>query len=471
MRVWAGRPGPYANFSAAVIVRFPYTAALAGMSPKNPSQRIKQLFLEFVRSLAPEDGPSERHSDVPSLTFYQEDLGGLSLWGDSAARHRTTIEKLLAALPENKDWSQRDVEKLFERAVLATLDIREREPQTTDKERSQREADVLAEALLCPPTPQELLIPVVGFSVKHLPRRFGGIRFSAATPATLKRFLSSKGSRLWSDHFERDLPAEFAVGRLTVRANTPSAAASKARRAVALALDVLNFFADLLHPRDWKVRVALVEEFPEHHPLVVSFDAGKQTTHVNFAANEFLFPLELPKSTEPLARHLGLARCDKFLAATPTEHERRLLAAVAWAGRATVEPRREVAFLHYAIALETLVIARKVTDSLVREVAVRTALLAHKEPSRRVSAFDDVRRLYDIRSKIAHSGSLQVTDADLSDMRWYAKQATVFVLTMAEMKDVQTNADFEAWIAQNLLGHRWARARRGTVRGQEGPKP
>jgi hypothetical protein len=444
-------------------------------SSKATEQRIKQLFLEFVRSLDPGGGPATPGSGVPRLTFYTEELGGLSLWGDSAERHQTTVDNILAILPDRADWSQREVEKLLERAVLATLDIRDREPLSTAKDRSHREGDALAKSLLQPPRPWAMMIPVVGFSTKHLPRKLGQIRFSAATPTTPKAFLASRGrAHLWSDPFEKDLPAEFAVGSLTVLANTSPAAVAKARRSVAQTLDTLNFFADLLHPRSWKVRVGMLEELPGHHPLAVGFDPQDKAAHINFSSNEFLFPLEVPGVSTALARHYGLTRCDRMLAkANPTEHEQRLIAAITWAGRATVETRREVSFLHYAISLETLAVARKLSDSLVREISMRTALLVHKDPTKRSAAVEEVKKLYDIRSKIAHSGSLQVTDTDLGKIRWYAKQATVNALTSTELKDIQTNADFETWMTQNLLGHRWKplRSRRKSAAGEGGSSP
>lgn len=104
----------------------------------------------------------------------------------------------------------------------------------------------------------------------------------------------------------------------------------------------------------------------------------------------------------------------------------------------------------YAVALENLVVPTRLADGLTREVALRTALLLHKAKDR-PRGFERVRKLYGIRSQIVHNGYPDVTMADLNEMRWYAKQAVMVVLTAAEFSRIKDNEGFEQRMTDALL--------------------
>jgi len=69
-----------------------------------------------------------------------------------------------------------------------------------------------------------------------------------------------------------------------------------------------------------------------------------------------------------------------------TEIEEKILASIQWAGRAAVklQERREEAFLHYAIALETIMLGRKQDAELTYRLSMRTALFVGDTPEERV---------------------------------------------------------------------------------------
>jgi Apea-like HEPN len=61
-------------------------------------------------------------------------------------------------------------------------------------------------------------------------------------------------------------------------------------------------------------------------------------------------------------------------------------------------------------------------------------------------------KLYDIRSKIVHSGSAEVLDADLSIIRFFAKKALVAVLTEPHFESMQSGDEFDQWLENSILG-------------------
>jgi len=113
-----------------------------------------------------------------------------------------------------------------------------------------------------------------------------------------------------------------------------------------------------------------------------------------------------------VSRRKGFSRISELLSKeSPTDLEDRILASVQWAGRAQVEPRREEAFLLYAIALESLLLGKDVKSEIAYRLAVRCAHIGGGpalEDKKRV--VDQIQSLYDLRSKIVHSGNFLVSD-------------------------------------------------------------
>jgi hypothetical protein len=88
-----------------------------------------------------------------------------------------------------------------------------------------------------------------------------------------------------------------------------------------------------------------------------------------------------------------------------------LLTAAQWIGRATVERRREEAFLLYAIALETMLLPTQAQE-LGYRLRLRAAHVLGKTVAARKRIAADLAALYTVRSKIVHAGWYQVTDED-----------------------------------------------------------
>ena len=128
-----------------------------------------------------------------------------------------------------------------------------------------------------------------------------------------------------------------------------------------------------------------------------------------------------------------------------------LLASIQWAGRASVEPKREQAFLLFAIALETLILPESDSQELTYRLRVRVAHLLGKDRSRRAELSSTIRDLYKIRSKIVHSGSYQVTDETLGQLRSIVKRAILRVLLHRTIRQFQTANDLASWFEARVL--------------------
>jgi hypothetical protein len=134
------------------------------------------------------------------------------------------------------------------------------------------------------------------------------------------------------------------------------------------------------------------------------------------------------------------------------EIEERIISAMQWAGRATVEDRNEEAFLLYAIALESLIMERGPSAELNFRLIHRIAHLLGTDFESRKNIRERTKELYKIRSKIVHTGSFEVSDSDLQYMRLFTKECIARILTGKEFETFEQDQQLIDWFDDRLLG-------------------
>jgi hypothetical protein len=134
----------------------------------------------------------------------------------------------------------------------------------------------------------------------------------------------------------------------------------------------------------------------------------------------------------------------------PSSLDDRILSSLQWAGRATIEGRKEEAFLLFCISLEALLLGNRNTE-ISQTFALRGAHLFGQDTAHRKDIFKKLKCLYGIRSSIVHSGHTQVTQADLSKIRSLAKNAVWLMLVREPFSQMKTEEKLEEWFQTQLL--------------------
>jgi hypothetical protein len=116
-----------------------------------------------------------------------------------------------------------------------------------------------------------------------------------------------------------------------------------------------------------------------------------------------------------------------------------------------VLPRREEAFLLSAIALETIMLPGSGSNELAYRLRLRVAHLLGETLDERREIIRKIRNLYNIRSKIVHDGAYEVTDAELRQIRSFAKKATWRLLETPYLRKCPSLADMETWFESQIL--------------------
>lgn len=128
-----------------------------------------------------------------------------------------------------------------------------------------------------------------------------------------------------------------------------------------------------------------------------------------------------------------------------------LISAVQWAGRATVELRREEAFLLSAVALESIVLPEGDPRELSYRLRIRTAHLLGDSVKERDEISTEVNDLYVIRSKIVHKGFCQVTDAERNRMKAVVTQVIFRILRSRTVAKLSSRKEFARWFEAKVL--------------------
>jgi hypothetical protein len=137
---------------------------------------------------------------------------------------------------------------------------------------------------------------------------------------------------------------------------------------------------------------------------------------------------------------MGFDRVWQCLAsASISEIEKRLLLALEWIGQSLNENAPASAFLKSAIALEVLFTYQEkslINTSILAQVSENVAMLLGTDMQSRQELEAEVKRLYSMRSSIAHAGNNDVNQADLDAIQDIARNIVVKILTAESLKEV-----------------------------------
>ncbi len=414
---------------------------------------------EFIKSLGSvEEISSGKEYD---LFFSLSDEGTLFLSGDESARYRESLKFLLDTVGD-EIISQKAIENLYQRAILTVLDIQERRKYKPFAHRLEAALKELRKSLTVSPSSFNVYYPVYGLASDGLPIKVGNVMFCTFDDKHLEQFVKllseyegtedEKRKRIdFIDIIKQSEIISKPVSLIEMKVIDVEAAKISALKELALTLDIINFFSDLIPYQKGHIFLPGDNERVKINVPVIS-----QGPKPNFTFGwEIVGPL-MPFSLQQLLdtnkkRNLGFSKITDLLTKKRNGLEDRLVSAIQWAGKATVEGKKEEAFLLYAISLESLVLLDNEKEELTYRLRTRVAHLLGKDIENRKKISAKVRDLYKIRSKIVHSGWYQVTDADLSLMRLYSKGCILRILNDEPFSSMNSINSLVGWFNEQIL--------------------
>lgn len=240
---------------------------------------------------------------------------------------------------------------------------------------------------------------------------------------------------------------------MEISAPDSSSAFEKSTNFLKSLCDVMNFYADLIHYKSNYVKVVLYDEIPHLSDYAMIMRAiNPEILNLNRFRLKDYVKFNIEKLLRGKGVELGIERVNDILKQdNMNQIEELIITAMQWAGRATVENSRENAFMLYAIALESLLMDKDGKEGINFRLQHRIAHLLGGDRSRRKEVKKLAGYLYGIRSKIVHTGSFEVTDSELYNMRLITKECILKILLEKPFINFKKSEALTTWFDDQLL--------------------
>ncbi len=432
----------------------------AAKSQSDSLTEVLKTVSEFIKSLSTNIEEFSGRTN-PAIFFSVADEGTLFLDEEEAQQYRKCLSSLTNAVASDQ-ISIRAIERLYQRAILVSLDIAEHRTDQPFEARLDQAIQDLRTALRIKPYSFQVYYPVDGLTSDGLPFSFGNVTFCIFSTEEVMALIQNSDRQQAKNRKQNNSHSAVSemiqggvsgkpVGVTAVMATEREAAKALAFKELRLTLDVMNFFSDLIPYSNGYFFLPGDRSRTVVTTLVTSSDV-QQSYSVGRQVIGPLAPLsaKLLKDTDQTSQ-VGLTAASSLLVERKGGLQERLLSAIQWAGRATVDSRKEETFLLYAIALESLILAENEKDELIYRLKTRVAHLIGEGVQSRKQLSKQVKDLYDVRSQIVHSGKYQVTDADFGRMRLMTKSCIIRVLIDEIFIKMRSTKDFIDWFDQQIL--------------------
>jgi len=148
---------------------------------------------------------------------------------------------------------------------------------------------------------------------------------------------------------------------------------------------------------------------------VISYDTKTQQRRISFGGLSSLMPLKLTARDIERFKNYGWDDISTFLKgrSETNEIDQALGTSLFWLGQAAADTLTASILLKYFTAIETLIIGRRRSKTIVQDVARRVSLLVGATKEEQVTIRRNLTKSggsYDVRSQITHAGLTEVED-------------------------------------------------------------
>lgn len=421
---------------------------------KSTEDFIRRLHSELLRSLSDEtlhvEGTLLLIQGVMITGHFVDELNVLEDEVFEFLRKRAVISKVGAGA-------------LLHKAISAAVLV-EKLPAPLDKFTNQLKSAMreFNEELTREPGLWKYLIRVGGFHAQSLPTKIGKVQFHLMTEeefsileteierAIAKTLHTDDEKGLMNEDVRAGIRQSYTdhVGAmLNVSAIDGDAAVDLALREVRRTLDIINFFASNEHPPIRGAHFTWEGRGSHEQFLGIQKEWG-------MIVHNRLQGVAIPVDLREIHKIAAFSKASDLLAHDKhNKFQKRLLSAMQWAGRASIQELIDQAFLFYAISLENLLLGTKGESELSYRLSIYGAYLLGHDGASRKEVHQTLKKLYTLRSKIVHAGSASIRESDLTLIRRYAKRAVLTFLTDERFSDMSNEEDVDEFFKAQVLGY------------------
>lgn len=397
------------------------------------TNRIKQIFIENANKLAElrscqapmEPGPLNQSFILRN---------GIVFYGEVANFYQEMLEKICKIATKNGSWSKQSVDDVLMGCLGPVIEA----DVTQRKNVIQKQGQILFNKFN-----QDLIHWKVDISVNGFAQDCAGLLFGKIH--LLRDIVNSEIDIPDVISAGVDVPMLFA--RLGVEAIDKNSAIERAMGILEEHLAVQNALFSRSVPSMTRLTCkakAIRESWVSRAEQNGQVGSGMSFHTRNPAA------ILLRQDYEELYRTRGGERLSMLLV-DRTSFGDHLLSAYATAGAACLENRNALSFLLFAIALESVVLGRDTTSEIGFQLSVRVAHLLTEDMDTRRKVVKRIKYLYKLRSGIVHEGNDEITDAELSDLKFLCHSVLYVLTVFPNFQKMSTREELDDWFNNRLL--------------------
>jgi hypothetical protein len=420
--------------------------------------RNVELFIKHLKRVTKSELSPSLKSEI---YFGNDEEGYISLDGNEARRYTKTLSFMLKDLCSSELLSYSTVEILLQKAILESIDFMKKRKKTSFKFRLTKSINNIKSDLLKMYKEFYIAYPICGLSNEGLPIKIGDIEFLIFDLHYLEQYYlhpnqqKTSNLKLYAERIISDAKEmgywEKPIASLKVGAYDISAARNEAVKEIRATLEILNFYSDLLPY--FKGYLFLPGEANQTYVITLAINTENYTSKVE---RTLVQPFENYSIKKLLADdnkyNLGVRKVFSLLGKARTGYQERLLSSIRWAGKATVlayQGRREDAFLLYAIALESMILPEFDSEISYR-FRLRLSHLMFEKAKYRREYSNKISDIYNNRSSIVHNGNFEISNHQLTNIRWITKNCFVKLLKVAPFNKITEDKEFLDWLEDKV---------------------
>lgn len=436
----------------------PVAKKVAIVLPQDLEKEIKG-FISSLRDVK-KTGSSLLDSDV----FFGNDKEGfLFLSGEESKIYKEKAKALIQALCKSELLSAEEVGKLFNTAILETLDINSQRADQTFEQRLDIALSNFKGVLSTGFQKFCIYYPVLGLAPDGLPFAVGNIEFALFQEQYLKELELIPGEqpddakRKYAETIVQDIKEmgfwEKPYVKVVASAYDEKSARRNALREIRACLEILNFYSDLI---PYTKGFMYLHGDASHAKIITPLKNidGKPHRSILYGSAGPFDDVSLHSLLQTEKKDgMGFTKVLQLMSESRNEYGEKLLTSLRWAGKATVlayQDRKEDAFLLYTISLESIILPDRGDESTYR-LSLRLAHLMATGAEHRPGIAKQVRDLYGTRSAIVHSGNFEVKDRELSLMRFIVKNSLVHLLRDEPFSKMNSQSELMLWFDKQIF--------------------
>lgn len=414
------------------------------VTPKDSLQSLIKELSDFIETLGVDEiTPSESISINPmgKVPFaissideakIQSSDNMIILEGENWYRINDFKKRFYKVLSKRKNFSNDYIDKIIWRAIALRIRIERKE-----KADYNTCAELLSKLFNESTKTFNVFIEIEGFYLSDKEViKFGKTKFYLMTESKIRELLKNQGLTTKEDYYKSEVEyyknkyLNKLYSETITEANDNKAAVEKANIYLNRMMNIINFFSGVYKIYDLysgflrRPGKSGNPEFVHTHTFTKSYPKKAQT----YSSIEHQYDIHY----DVLKKHLPLGKALRIVETVLLKDEtnslfERILTSLQWAGIALWEKKKEIAFTNYITALEALLLLDSHTELSYR-LNLYASFIVGKNFKSRTEIFNKLKSLYEIRSKIVHTGVYEIDDDDLNSLKFLVINVVLAIL-------------------------------------------